>query len=490
MRVLFNELKNLSSMNDKKENVRFLLSDKIISSSNRLFEHNFHILKNKHNCIYIDKEIITNIKNELQGVVDSYTKNNLHHLEKIDRAKNKTNKSISELSSLNEIKDFIKLMINETNSTSFKNEIFNVENKNINIFLDKNILLGIEIKSANKLIEKLKNKTIELNTGCDLPFNLNGNDMMVVKLGNLKAADYAVESNDRSRQNSMVNSYEDNKLERIKNIIMEFEIHFNFLNENIKQYHEIANNSCLFENIEEMNDLFDFIDGDIIKNIKKLHYKGGKLQMFNEKLVSSCNEINNNCKILDSYYQKNIFNIDDGIIINLDIDNLKLKLKEIKSNTDLLKLKLESLTELSSCISQCNNKFKNKTSYLEKNDKKIVCDSIIKVKEKTNESLSLLDGFIKRKATGFLSKVYKFFFPKKHNESLNILINYKSKINKISSYLDVYKEKNKYFTIGDICLMVTSKLSEINYPESLLGYLYGEKSKWDNFKQSLFKKDE
>ncbi len=488
MRVLFNELKKLSSINDEKENVRFLLSDKITSSSNRLFEHNFHILKNKNNCIYIDKEIITNIKNELQSAVDSYTENNLRHLEKVDKAKNKINKSIGDLSSLNEIKDFVNFMVNETNSTPLQNEIFNAKNKNINIFLDKNILLGIEIKSANKLIEKLKNKTIELNTGCNLPFKLNGNDMMVVKLGNLKAADYTVESNDGSRQNSMVNSYEDNKLEKIKNIIMEFEIHFNFLNENIKQYHEIADNSCLFENIEEMNDLFDFIDRNIIENIKKSHYKCDDLQIFNEKLVSSCNEINNNCKALDSYYQKNIFNIDDGKIINLDIDSLELKLKEIKSNTDLLKLKLESLTELSSCISQCNNKFKNKTSHLENNDKKIVCDSMAEIKRKTNACLSLLDDFIKRKETGFLYKVYKLFFPKKHNESLILLIDYKNKINKISSYLDVYKEKNKYFTIDDICLMVISKLSKINYPESWLGYLYGEKSKCNNFIQSLFKK--
>lgn len=86
--------------------------------------------------------------------------------------------------------------------------------------------------------------------------------------------------------------------------------------------------------------------------------------------------------------------------------------------------------------------------------------------------------------------MYKIFFPKKHNESLNLLIDYKSEINKISSYLDVYKEKDEYFTIDDICLMVTSKLSEINYPESLLDYLYGETRKWNNFKQSLFKKDD
>lgn len=74
---------------------------------------------------------------------------------------------------------------------------------------------------------------------------------------------------------------------------------------------------------------------------------------------------------------------------------------------------------------------------------------------------------------------------------MSLLIDYKSEVNKISSYLELYKEEvNKYFSINDIILIITSKLSKITYPESLLGYLYGEKNKWNNFKQSLFKKDE
>ncbi len=490
MRVLFNELKKLSSINSEKENVRFLLSDKIVSSSNELVEHDFHILKDKHNRIYIDKNIITNIKNELKSVVDSYTKNNTRHLKKINMAKSKEKKFINDDSALNEIKHTVNCMINETDSTPFKNEIFNEKNKNINMLLEKNRFSEVKVKSANKLFEKSKDKTIALNAGCNLPFKLNDNDIIFVKLGNLKAANYNVESNDESCQNSKSNNNEGNKLERIKKIITEFEINFNFLNKNINQYHEIADNSLLFEYIEELNDIFDFIDRNIIKDIKKTYYDRDGLQLFNEELVSSCNAINNNCKALDLYYKKNIFNVNDSIIINLDVDNLEHKLKEIKSNTDLLKLKLESLKDLSSCISQCNNKFKNKFIYLDLSDKKIVCDSMIKVKEKTNECLSLLDSFIKRKETGFLSKVYKFFFPKRHNESLNLLIDYKSKINNMSSYFYNYKEKSNFFTIDDICLMVTSKLSEINYPESLLGYLYGEKSKCNNFKQSLFKKDE
>lgn len=500
MEIYFNKLANVLPENNKKENVRFLLSEKIANCSNSLSNDVFFILKDNISNIYVDKNFLTKIKNELTDVINEYIKDNPHHLDKINKANNKCGDifldrkninflTVINLNSLDSVQEFIRAMINETGSSSLKEKIFNKDNNpTVNLFFDKDFVRGVKRKSVSRLIKGLKNKTIELNAGCDLPFKLNGNDMIFVKLGNLNAANYNVELNDNSYQHSNNAICKENNFKKIKSIIMEFEIHFNFLNENIKQYHEIADNSCLFENIEELNDVFGFIDGNIIENIKKTHYKNDGLQFFNEKLISSYNEINNNCKALNSYYKENIFNVDDSLVISLDIDGLKQKLKEIKSNTDFLKLKLESLKDLSSCISRCNNKFKNKTFHLEKSDKKIVCDSMTKIKGKTNECLSLLDGFIKRKETGFLSKMYKFFFPKKHNESLNLLIDYKSEINKISSYLYVYKEKNEYFTIDDICLMVTSKLSKINYPESWLGYLYGEKSKCNNFIQSLFKK--
>ena len=73
---------------------------------------------------------------------------------------------------------------------------------------------------------------------------------------------------------------------------------------------------------------------------------------------------------------------------------------------------------------------------------------------------------------------------------MNLLTDYKNEINKISSYLENYKEENEYLSVHDIGLMVTSKLSKIKYPRNLLGYLYGENRKLDNFIQSLFKKNE
>ncbi|HGN1344275.1 TPA: hypothetical protein ACKRMM_006131, partial [Pseudomonas aeruginosa] len=254
-------------------------------------------------------------------------------------------------------------------------------------------------------------------------------------------------------------------------------------------YHEIVDNSCFFENVKEVNNVFNFIDGNVIENIKKIHYKGDDLLSFNNNLVNSFNKINSNCKELNSFYQNNIFNVNDDVILKLDVDNLEHKLKKLKSNTDLLKGKIEILNDFSTCLSQFNNRFKNKIYNLEKNSKNIVSDSIMKAKEKINDCLSLLDGFIQRKETGFLFKAYKFFFPEKHNKALSLLTDYKSEINKISSYLESYKEE-KFLSIHDVGLMVTSSLSKIKYPKSLLGYLYGENRKCDNFIQSLFKKDE
>lgn len=507
MKISFNDLVNSLSVNHKKENTKFLLSDKIMECSNTLTKDNFFVLEDKEKDternIYIDKCFFHKVNDELINVIKGYTEDDLYHLDKVfatnDIYKNnspficKDNGSFlfSNLDSLDNVRDFISRVIKKTKSSTLKKSIFNKDKcPTINIFFYNGLFTKFKAKSLSLLIKELSNKTIELNVGCDLPYQLdNKNNVLMVKFGNIKAANYNVEYENPDKK-LKDNNFKYNELGEIKHIITEFEIYFNFLNENIKQYYEIADNSCLFANVKEINDVFYFIDINIIENIKESYYKCDDLQFFNDELVSSYNEINNNCEALDLYYKENIFNADDSVIIKLDIDNLKHKLKEIKSNTDLLKLKLESLKDFSSCVSQRNNEFKDKISHLKKSDKKIVCDSMIKTKEKTNECLSLLDGFIKRKETGFLSKVYKFFFPKKHNESLSLLINYKSEINKISSYLNSYKEKNEYFTINDISLMVTSKLSKINYPESLLGYLYGEKSKCNNYIQSLFKKDD
>lgn len=508
MKISFNDLVNSLSVNHKKESTKFLLSNEITECLNTLTKDDFFVLEGKGKDtgknIYIDKAFFHKMESELINLIKDYTKDNTYHLAKVLLVNDvhKVNSpliredkeffSFLNLDSLGNVRDFISKLIKKTNSSTLKDNIFNKDKcPTIHMLFKKELLAKAEIKSLSQLVKELSNKTRELNPGCELPYQLdNQNNILLVKFGDLEAANYGVQSNDKPYQYSGGSSNGNNNLEKIKSIITEFEIHFNFINEKIRQYHEIVDNSCFFENVKEVNDVFNFIDGNVIENIKKIHYKDDDLLSFNNNLVSSFNKINSNCKELNSFYKNNIFNAKDDVILKLDVDNLEHKLKKLKSNTDLLKVKIETLNDFSTCISQCNNRFKNKLYHLENNSKKIVCDSIMKVKEKTNDCLSLLDGFIQRKETGFLSKVYKFFFPEKYNKSLNLLTDYKNEINKISSYLESYKEENKYLSIHDIGLMVTSKLSKIKYPGNLLGYLYGENRKLDNFIQSLFKKNE
>lgn len=508
MKISFNDLVNSLPVNHKKENTKFLLSNKITKCSNTLTKDDFFVLEGKGKDtgknIYIDKTFFHKMESELIHLIKDYTKDNSHHLVKVLSVNDdhKVNSlliredkglfSFLNLDSLGNVRDFISKLIKKTNSSTLKDNIFNKDKcPTIHMLFKKVLLYKAEIKSLSQLVKELSNKTSELNIGCELPYQLdNQNNILLVKLGDLEAANYDVQSNDKPYQYSGGSSDRKNNLEKIKNIITEFEIHFNFLNENISQYHEIVDNSCFFENVKGINDIFNFIDGNVIENIKKMHYKCDDLLLFNKTLVNSFNEINSNCKKLNLFHQNNIYNINDDVILKLDVDNLVHKLKKLKSNTDFLKKNIESLNDFSTCLSQFNNRFKNKIYNLENNGKNIVSDSIMKAKEKINDCLSLLDGFIQRKETGFLSKVYKFFFPEKYNKSLNLLTDYKNEINKISSYLENYKEENEYLSVHDIGLMVTSKLSKIKYPRNLLGYLYGENRKLDNFIQSLFKKNE
>lgn len=508
MKISFNDLVNSLTVNHKKENTKFLLSNKITKCSNTLTKDDFFVLEGKGKDtgknIYIDKTFFHKMESELIHLIKDYTKDNSYHLAKVLSVNDdhKVNSfliredkglfSFLNLDSLGNVRDFISKLITKTNSSTLKDNIFNKDKcPTIHMLFKKVLLYKTEIKSLSQLVKELSNKKSELNIGCELPYQLdNQNNILLVKLGDLEAANYDVQSNDKPYQYSGGSSDRKNNLEKIKNIITEFEIHFNFLNENISQYHEVVDNSCFFENVKGINDIFNFIDGNVIENIKKMHYKCDDLLLFNKTLVNSFNEINSNCKKLNLFHQNNIYNINDDVILKLDVDNLEHKLKKLKSNTDFLKKNIESLNDFSTCLSQFKNRFKNKIYNLENNGKNIVSDSIMKAKEKTNDCLSLLDGFIQRKETGFLSKVYKFFFPEKHNKSLNLLTDYKNEINKISSYLENYKEENEYLSVHNIGLMVTSKLSKIKYPRNLLGYLYGENRKLDNFIQSLFKKNE
>ncbi|WP_311752178.1 hypothetical protein [Proteus columbae] len=502
MEIYFNKLANVLPENNKKENVRFLLSEKIANCSNALSNDVFFILKDNISNIYVDKNFLTKIKNELTDVINDYIKDNIHHLDKINKANNKCGDifldrkninclTVINLNSLDSVQEFIRAMINETGSSSLKEKIFNKdENPTVNLFFDKDFVRGVKRKSVSRLIKDIKNKMVELNPGCNLPFKVGKKEYILVKLGNVEAAnnqvklESEVKNNIEAYINKSSNSLDE---EKIKSTLTKFEISFNFLNENIKKLYDVINKYYKCASLNNANNTFGFIkDGDeTLEDIHKILNEKDEEQSI-KKHSDVYNECNETCKLLNVFHQDFVKKVGEKSLEKNDIDKLSEMIKKIESNTDSLAIELKSLASFSNAYNNYENKIKNKVSNIA--IKNSSCCSINEITTKTNECLSLLDGFIKRKETGFLSKMYKFFFPKKHNESLNLLIDYKSEINKISSYLYVYKEKNEYFTIDDICLMVTSKLSKINYPESWLGYLYGEKSKCNNFIQSLFKK--
>ncbi|WOO49115.1 hypothetical protein R2S03_16835 [Hafnia alvei] len=89
MEVCFDKLVSFLPANDKRENVAFLLSEKIANCSNSLSNDSFFILKNKMSSIYVDKHFLTEIKSELTNVINEYIKDNPHHSDKINKANNK-----------------------------------------------------------------------------------------------------------------------------------------------------------------------------------------------------------------------------------------------------------------------------------------------------------------------------------------------------------------------------------------------------------------
>ncbi|MBI6406610.1 MULTISPECIES: hypothetical protein [Proteus] len=504
MKIYFDKLAKFLPANDKRENVVFLLSEKIANCLNSLPNDNFFILKHKISNVYVDKNFFTEIKNELTDVINKYIEGNIHHLDKINKANNKCGGvfldreninclTVINLNSLDTVQKFIETIISETGSSSLKDKILNKDNNPaINLFFEKGFLCRFERKSISQLIKEIKNKIIELNPGCNLPFIIGKKEYIFVKLGNVEAANNQVKIESKDDNNIKICFNKDNNSlnkEKIESALTKFEISFNFLNENINKLYDVINKYYKFASLNNANNTFGFIkDGDeTLEDINKVINEKDEEQSI-KKHSDVYNECNKTCKLLNVFHQDFVKKFREKSLEKNDIDKLSEMIKKIESNTDSLAIELKSLASFSNAYNNYENKIKNKVSNIA--IKNSSCCSINEITTKTNECLSLLDGFIKRKETGFLSKVYKFFFPKKHNESLSLLINYKSEINKISSYLNSYKEKNEYFTINDISLMVTSRLSKINYPESLLGYLYGEKSKCNNFIQSLFKKDD
>ncbi|WP_368868683.1 hypothetical protein, partial [Proteus penneri] len=204
MEVYFNKLANVLPANDKRENVIFLLSEKIANCSNSLSNDSFFILKDEINNVYVDKNFLTEIKNELTDVINEYIKDNPHYLNKINKANNECGNvflyrkninclTVKNLSSLDTAKKIIEAIIIETNSSSLKEKLFNKDNNPaVNLFFEKKPFHKFKIKSIGDLIKKIENKTIGLNPGCDLPFIIGKKEYMFVKLGNIEAANNQV----------------------------------------------------------------------------------------------------------------------------------------------------------------------------------------------------------------------------------------------------------------------------------------------------------
>ena len=146
MELYFNKLANVLPVNDKRENVVFLLSEKIANCSNSLPNDSFFVLKHKSNNIYIDKNFFTEIKSELTNLINQYIKDAPHHLDKINKANNKCGGvfldreninclKVINLNSLDTVQKFIDTIISETGFSSLKDKILNKDNNPaINLF--------------------------------------------------------------------------------------------------------------------------------------------------------------------------------------------------------------------------------------------------------------------------------------------------------------------------------------------------------------------
>ncbi|WP_368911145.1 hypothetical protein [Proteus vulgaris] len=330
-----------------------------------------------------------------------------------------------------------------------------------------------ERKSISKLIKEIKNKIIELNPGGSLPFRVDDKKYILVKLGNVEAANN-IETHTNKVDNLL--NEENNKIELAK-----FEILFNFLNKNILELYNVINKFNKYREYVRLNDIFNFTkDGEGIHTT------------LDDKFIQDCaacyHEFNETSKDLDLFYQDYIKQTKKkDKLEQSDLNDLLKKIKKIESNTESLKIKLESLKPFSDDCDRYENEIKNVASYLIIKGKNNVFSSITSMEEKTNEYKKILSDCIKRKETSILSRVYKWIFPKKHANAIGLLNKHLDKIKKISSYLsgdDI--KKNDIFLKNEIIEIVTATLSEMEIPRTLLSYLYGENRKWDNVKRSLF----
>ncbi|MBG2879804.1 hypothetical protein I4902_11025 [Proteus alimentorum] len=499
MEVYFNKLVSVLTVNDKKENVSFLLSSKIVNCSNSLSKNNFFIFNDKMKKIYIDKFIFTKIENELTTVINDYIKGDFHHLDKINKANHKYNylflksinnesKQVMNINSLKNAKDFISSLISEADSKKFRNIIFNEKvNPIINLFFNKSILSKIKTRTIDKIVEYLDNKTVKLNQGCDLPYKLESDDIVLVKFGNIQIPNneviYECEQKNQNTKNNnkeidSIRYEKDNRTAQYK-----FEILFDVLNHNIKRLHDEIDkyNKCVAFN--NANNTFDFT-----KDSKKL-FEDIYIKLDNKSIqdYAVCyHEFNKTSKALNLFYQDYIKRMTDGILKQDDYTNLLKMIKKIESNMESLKIELESLKPFSNACDLYKNEITNAASHLIMKGKNSAFSLITSIEVKTNEYKKILSDCIKRKETSILSRVYKWIFPKKYADEISSLNEHLDKVKKISSFISGYNiNQNDVFSKNEIIAIVTAKLSE-TLNRDLLSYLYGENKKLDNFKRSLF----
>ncbi|MCF1868456.1 hypothetical protein, partial [Klebsiella pneumoniae] len=190
---------------------------------------------------------------------------------------------------------------------------------------------------------------------------------------------------------------------------------------------------------------------------------------------------------LNVFYQDYINLFKEEKLEKIEINKLLEMTRKVESNTDSISIELKLLEHFYNECEEYENKIMDAASSFIQKGKNPSCSLMTLIKLKTDKCEDLLKNFIKRKETGFLSRVCKFFFPKKHNNSIKLLNEYLDKVREILIYINCYDaESSCSFLKNNIISIITTKLSEIEIPRTLLSYLYGENRKWDNFKRSLF----
>ncbi|EEG86635.1 hypothetical protein PROPEN_00924 [Proteus penneri ATCC 35198] len=262
---------------------------------------------------------------------------------------------------------------------------------------------------------------------------------------------------------------------------------FNFFNENIDKLYDVINIYYKCVSLNNANSTFNFIkdDGSLESFYKIINEKDDGEYI--RKYLNYYNEFNEAHKALNIFHQDCLNLFKEGNLEKIDINKLVEMTKKVESNTDSISIELKSLEHFYNECEEYENKIMDAASSFIKKGKNPSCSLMTLIKLKTDKCEDLLKSFIRREETGFLSRVYKFFFPKKHNDSIKLLNKNLDKVREILIYINLYDADSSHsFLKNNIINIITTTLSEIEIPRTLLNYLYGENKKWDNFKRSLF----